>query len=376
MERLIYLDNAATTFPKPDTVIRSSIDCLKNYCGNPGRGSHTLALRAAEAVYECRETAANLFGAESPDNVVITMNTTYALNIAIKSVVRPGDHLLISDIEHNAVLRPVAALAKSGVITYNIFPTSGTHDEIAAAARSRITKNTRALVCTLASNIFGRTLPSEKLGELCKEAGILFIADGAQAAGHRDIDMKSEGIDILCIPGHKGLYGPQGIGLMLCRSDVGQTFIEGGSGSSSADLYMPEFLPDRYEAGTLSTPAAVGLCAGMRFVKRNTCKAIAAHEEELWNMLYSRLYDDKRFRMFGTDDGPSSVMLIEKRGQSPAKLGMALNERGICARAGLHCAPLAHKLLGTMPDGGVRISFGAFNTKSDVTHLCDALLHA
>ena len=375
MCRLVYFDNAATTFPKPDTVIRSVTDCMKNFCGNPGRGSHTLALKAAEAIYECRCMASDFFGSGTPDTVVLTMNTTYALNIAIKSVVRPGDHLLISNIEHNAVLRPVAALAEAGTITYDIFPTGGTDDEIVAAVKPLIKQNTRALVCTLASNIFGRTLPAKRLGELCKASGILFIADGAQAAGHMKINMAADCIDILCVPGHKGLYGPQGIGLMISRTDLTQTFIEGGSGTASADLYMPAFLPDRYEAGTLFTPAAVGLCAGIRYVMRNTSDSIAAHERELWESLYSRLCGDKRFTVFGADEGPSSVMLIEKTGLSPAELGAELNRRGICTRAGLHCAPLAHKTLGTMPDGAVRVSFGAFNSKSDVECLCDALIH-
>lgn len=371
MMKPIYFDNAATSFPKPDAVLRAMNDCMKNYCGNPGRGSHALALRASEKIFECRAVAAEMFGCENADGVILTLNTTYALNIAIKSVLSPGDHVLISDIEHNAVLRPVAALAENGV-QYDIFSTDGDAESVIRDIRRKAKKNTKALVCTLASNICSKTPPSHAIGKFCRASNIIFIADGAQAAGHRTINMKDDGIDILCVPGHKGLYGPQGIGLMLSRIAPGKTVIEGGSGSLSADLYMPDFLPDRYEAGTLQTPAAAGLIEGMRFVSRIGCEKISAYEHELWRELYADLAEDRRFRII--DDTPSSVMLIDKSGMSPAEFASALDREGICVRAGLHCAPLAHKSLGTMPDGAVRISFGIFNTSRDIRRLRDALV--
>lgn len=376
MKDSIYFDNGATSFPKPASVIRESARCMMEYCGNPGRGSHPLALAASEKLYECREYAAKLFYAPSPENVTFTMNTTYALNTAVKSFVPSGSHVLISDLEHNAVLRPIEEMRRRGRISFDVFPTKGDAAQVVAGIKQRICKNTSAVVCTLASNVCSNRIPSKEIGELCAARGLLFIADGAQAAGHRTVNMADEGIGVLCLPGHKGLYGPQGIGMMITATDImGETLIEGGSGTDSADPYMPEYLPDRYEAGTMNTPAAAGLLAGMRFVSDTGIENIAQHEHELWNRLYSRLWGDRRFVIYG-DHVPSSVMLVNKRGVEPSQLGRTLAERGICTRSGLHCAPLAHKTLGTGDGGGVRISFGIFNTLKEVDILCDALYRA
>lgn len=376
MKDIIYFDNAATTFPKPNTVTDDVARCMREYCGNPGRGSHALALAASEKLYECREAAAEMFLADSPENVVFTLNTTYALNIALKSYIPKGSHILISDLEHNAVLRPMLEMHRRGDITYDIFPTSGGTAQVIAGIMGRVRSNTKAVVCTLASNICSNRIPSKEIGRLCKEKEIMFIADGAQAAGHRTISMAEEGIDVLCLPGHKGLYGPQGIGVMITSERLkGVTLIEGGSGSDSKNPSMPEYLPDRYEAGTMNTPAAAGLLAGIRFVKSTGISHIEQAEREIWNRLYSKLYGDRRFRIYG-ERSPSSVMLINKRGREPSEVGRYLNERGICIRSGLHCAPLAHKTVGTGDSGGIRISFGVFNTLKEVDILCDALYRA
>lgn len=376
MNDIIYFDNAATSYPKPQSVISGSSRCMREYCGNPGRGSHPLALAASEKLYECREYAAELFCAPSPDNVIFTMNTTYALNTAIKSFISEGSHVLISDLEHNAVLRPVEEMKRRGKIDYDIFPTKGDPAQIVTGIKQRIRKNTKAIVCTLASNICSARIPSKQIGKLCREHGILFIADGAQAAGHREINMTEEGIDVLCLPGHKGLYGPQGIGMMLTSSMLrGDTIIEGGSGSDSASPFMPEYLPDRYEVGTLNTPAAAGLLEGMRYVSNMGLHGISTFEHELWNRVYSRLCGDRRFKVYG-DLVPSSVILINKKGRDPSELAGYLAQRGICVRSGLHCAPLAHKTIGTGEGGGVRISFGIFNSLKQVDILCDALYRA
>ena len=372
---MIYFDNAATTFPKPSSVVREISKCMTEYCGNPGRGSHPLAVAASEKLYECRETAAELFGS-SPENVVFTHNTTYALNMALAAYIPKGSHILISDLEHNAVLRPVVRMKDQGYITYDVFTTRGTPSEVAKEIISKIRHNTAALVCTLASNVCSNRIPVCEIGSLCKRRGLLFIADGAQAAGHKEIDMGKMGIDVLCLPGHKGLYGPQGTGMMITEvKNTGEVFISGGSGADSKNLYMPEILPDRYEAGTMNTPGIAGLVAGMDFVRRTTVRQIEAAETELWNRLYSNIYADKRFTVYG-DTVPSSVMLINKRGIDGASLSKRLAERGICTRSGLHCAPLAHKTIGTGEGGGVRISFGVFNTLKEVDILCNALYRA
>ncbi len=372
MSRLIYFDNAATTFPKPISVVEETVRCMREYCGNPGRGSHRLAVAASEKLYEARECAAEMFGATSPDCVIFTANTTWGINTALKSYIPRGSHILISDLEHNAVLRPVMEMKHRGDITFDIFPTSG---DIAYGIKSRLKPDTKAIVCTLASNICSNRIPSAEIGRLCRERGIIFIADGAQAAGHRRISMAEEFIDVLCLPGHKGLYGPQGIGMMITSPELsGITVVEGGSGTDSASPFMPDYLPDRYEAGTVNTPGAVGLLAGMNFVKSTGIGQIEAVERELWYRLYSKLCGDSRFTLYG-DTVPSSVMLLGKHGRAHSEVSKFLNERGICTRSGLHCAPLAHKTVGSV-DGGIRISFGVFNTPREVDILCDALYRA
>lgn len=376
MNRIIYFDNAATTFPKPISVAEETSRCILEYCGNPGRGSHKLAVAAAEKLYECRELASEMFSAESSENVVFTLNTTYAINIAVKSYIPKGSHILISDLEHNAVLRPVLEMKRRGEITFDIFSTSGESDAVVKGIESHIRGNTRAVVCTLASNICSNKLPSKEIGMLCKKHGILFIADGAQAAGHRDINMADENIDVLCLPGHKGLYGPQGIGMMITSGELsGKTVVEGGSGSDSKSPEMPVYLPDRYEAGTMNTPAAAGLISGMTYVKNTGIPQILSAEKELWGRLYSKLYGDRRFKIYG-DPVPSSVMLINKTGRDPSEIAKYLSDRGICTRNGLHCAPLAHKTVGTGDGGGIRVSFGLFNTFKEIDILCDALYRA
>jgi len=372
----IYFDNAATTFPKPPSVVEEIAGCMREYCGNPGRGSHSLAIAAAEKLYEAREFASKVFSAKSPENVVFTYNATHALNNAIKAYIPEGSHVLISDMEHNAVLRPIEELRRRGVITYDVFSTSGSTECVMRGIRSKIRDNTSAVVSTLASNICSRVLPSREIGRFCRSLGLIFIADGAQAAGHRRISMADENIDVLCLPGHKGLFGPQGIGMMITRmGDGGNTVVEGGSGTDSASPYMPEYLPDRFEAGTANTPGIAGLLAGMRFVCDTGIEQIESVERELWYRLYSRISGDRRFILYG-DKRPSAVVLLNKRDRTSAELGEYLNKHGICTRSGLHCAPLAHESIGTKDVGGVRISFSVFNTLKEVDELCDVLYRA
>ena len=262
---MIYLDNAATSFPKPHRVVEEQLRCMQLYGGNPGRGSHALAMAAAEKIYECREELASFFGSPNLENVIFTMNTTMALNTAIKGLLRRGDHVLISDMEHNAVFRPIYKLSRDGVITYDVFqtfPTNATRttDSICASILEKLRPNTRMLICAHASNICSATLPLAEIGALCRKKGILFLVDAAQSAGHLPINMVKMQIDALCAPGHKGLWGPQGCGvLILGEGIVADTLIEGGSGYNSLEGNMPTEVPERYEAGTLPTPAIAGL---------------------------------------------------------------------------------------------------------------------
>ena len=369
---MIYLDNAATTFPKPPAVGAAVLACMRCAGGNPGRGSHTAAVRAAETVYACRCLAAEFFGISDERRVVFTLNTTHALNLALKSVLRPGDHVICSDMEHNATVRPLAALADIGV-RCSRFHMRQEPQAMLAEIRRLIRPDTRALVCAHASNIAGITVPAADIGALCRDRGILFILDGAQSAGILPIHVEEMHIDILCVPGHKGLYGPQGCGMMILgeHCPVGKTLMEGGSGVHSADIRMPDDLPEHFEAGTLPTPAIAGLEAGIRFVMQTGTETIFAHECHLWRKLAENLSVMSRIRLI--DDTPGSILLFHAEGISPAVLADALDKKGICVRAGYHCAPLAHRALGTERDGAVRVSFGAMNTEREVYAFTDAV---
>ena len=370
---MIYLDNAATTFPKPPSVTEAMHACMEEFCGNPGRGSHTLSLRAAETLYTCRKEAAELFGADSPEHVVFTQNATYALNTAIKGLIPAGAHVILSDMEHNSVLRPVEALRRGADVEYDIFSTEGNDLEITERIRCLFRKNTAAVICTAASNICNRTLPVRQIGRMCARYGIYFILDASQAAGIQEIHMRRDHITALCMPGHKGLLGPQGTGLLLLREGVSVApLAEGGSGIHSEDPEMPEFLPDRLEAGTMNTPGIAGLCAGIRYVRCRGVESIRQHEAGLYRALRASLRGEEKVRIYGGSE-PGAILLFNIDGISPQKVGQELDAHGICVRSGLHCAPLAHRTLEVPPGGAVRVSFGPFSTARDVTALLAAL---
>ena len=370
MSDVIYFDNAATTFPKPESVIMSTVDCMANYCGNPGRGSHPLALRSAERVFEAREAVAELFGA-SPENVIFTLNTTYALNMAIKGVMSGGGHMLISSMEHNSVLRPAARLARDDKIRYDIFKAYDknrkmTAKDILDEMVKRLRPSTKMLVCLHSSNICSYSLPIREIGAFCRRHGIIFCVDAAQSAGHTPINMKEDNIDILCLPAHKGLYSPQGCGIMILRDGLPRltTLAEGGNGVNSLDLSMGLISPERYEGGTLCTPAIAGLCAGVEFVKSFGADVIADHEKRLWSMTFDRLSSIRGVTVY--DDTPGSVLLFNIDGIPADDAGDLLSQDGFCLRTGYHCSPLAHKALGTPDGGAIRAGFGIFNTENEV----------
>lgn len=368
----IYFDNAATTFPKPPAVIAATLECMEHYCGNPGRGSHPLAMRSAEQVYLAREAVAELFHA-SPENVIFTLNTTYALNLAIKGVMANGGHVLISNIEHNSVLRPVAKLTKDKKITYSIFDGYNGGDPsprtILSSIIARMRRDTKMLVCAHASNVCSYSLPIREIGALCRRHGILFCVDAAQSAGHLPIDMEEDCIDILCLPAHKGLYAPQGCGIMVLRNGLQlDTLIEGGNGVSSLDPTMGIISPERYEGGTLCTPAIAGLSAGIAFIKSYGIDEIGKHSRRLWLQAAERLKRIKNVTVL--DPTPGSVLLFTANGIPSDTLGEELGKKGFCLRTGYHCAAIAHKALGTPDGGALRISFGVFNSSDEVDLLC------
>ncbi len=346
---------------------------MKEYCGNPGRGSHALSLVAAEKIYECREELSKLISLSDPLGIVFTLNTTHALNLVIKGLLRQGDHVIISDMEHNSVLRPLAKMEKNGVIEYSVFDSLAEQKdkdlyEICASVERLIKPNTKAVICSHASNICSAVLPVEEIGALCKRYGIFFIVDAAQSAGHMTIDMEKMNIDALCAPAHKGLYGPQGCGFAALTTKIASeldTIYEGGNGYMSFEKDMPETSPERYEVGTLATPAVAGLLEGVRFVEKIGLEEIHERECELFRYARERLLSIKGVEIY-LPWHEGSVLLFNKDGVESERLARMLSSANICVRAGYHCSPLAHVSLGTPPGGAVRISFSVFNKRSDL----------
>ena len=371
---MIYLDNAATTFPKPAKVIEAVTQCLTRYCGNPGRGAHPLSLACAEKIYDCRTLLADFLGTDAPERILFTANTTHALNLAIKGLFRPGDHILISELEHNAVRRPLCRLRRELGIAFECFPVSGLSPmQILAEISVRIRSNTAGVVCTHASNVCSLSLPLAEIGALCHSKGLLFVVDAAQSAGHLPIHMKQMQISALAAPAHKGLYGIQGAGILALAENVDPLpFLEGGSGSDSLAEEMPALPPERYEAGTLPTPAIVGLLAGLEFLQECGIESIFVHEKMLFEAARERLESIPALTVYQREQ-EGAVLLFNHADRSPQEIAHSLAREGICTRAGYHCAPLAHEAIGTSAQGAVRISFGAFNTLADTEALWKAL---
>lgn len=367
---MIYFDNAATTYPKPSPVYDETLRCLKQYCGNPGRSAHQLSMEAARKIYECRERIADLFGHSAPEDITFTYNASYALNIAIKSRIKKGDHLLISDIEHNSVLRPVHKLYTSGVITYDIYKSENAPKSILSLLRP----NTSLICANHVSNICTRTLPIKDIGKIAKSKGIKLICDASQGAGIINYDLSDMGVSALCAPGHKALYGIQGTGFIInCDKHAGDTVIEGGGGIDSFDPKMPAFLPDRFEAGTQNTPGIAALSAAIKWISEITPDAIRTHENTLRLHIIEGLSVIKKAIVYGDMRECGSTVLFNISGRSASEVDEYLSENGICVRSGYHCSPLAHKTLKTPEGGAVRVSLGYFNTKRETEKLLLAL---
>lgn len=361
---MIYFDNAATSFPKPSAVTKEVVRCLNTYCGNPGRSSHRMALLAAEKIYQTREKVASLINLKTPENVVFTYNATYALNMAIYSEAQPNSHILISDMEHNSVYRPVYKLKKEGVCDFDVFSSDG---DVIENITSLLRKNTSLLICTHVSNVSGRILPIEKIGALCKRRKIRFIVDASQSIGHTETDVEKIGCDILCAPAHKGLFGIQGAGFAAFRSArKAKALIVGGSGVSSLSPIMPDTLPEKLEAGTLSTPAIAALNAGIDYINEVKIEEIEKRERILRTLTLERLKSTKGVKVYDEERECSNLVSFSIDGFSPSLLGKKLDDVGICVRSGFHCSPLAHKALGSYENGSVRISLGYFNTVNEI----------
>ena len=354
---MIYLDNAATSFPKPRCVIDKLERCIKTAAGNPGRSSHAMSLAAAEEIYNTREILAAHFNFPYPENIVFTYNATYAINLALHAMLRSGDHVLISDLEHNAVMRPLEKMRRAVGIEYSCFPTN---DDILRAIPARLRKNTRAIVSTLASNVNGKRIPLEILSHAAKNAGILLIVDASQAAGHDKIDLSSTPCDCLCAPAHKGLFGIQGAGFAIFSSSSSlEPLVVGGSGTNSKELTMPSFLPEMMEAGTPATPSIAALGEGVKFIDDIGLSTISQKEYTLTALSKSILQESRKIKVY---DSYGGIVLFNILGVPESAVCRALDAKDICVRGGLHCAPQAHKVIGTEDSGAIRASFSYFNT--------------
>ncbi|MBQ2675814.1 MAG: aminotransferase class V-fold PLP-dependent enzyme [Clostridia bacterium] len=361
---MIYLDNAATTSPKPQNVKNSVSFALQNYCANPGRSGHTLSENCAEMIYNTRSKVADFFGVSTPEKVVFTQNCTQSLNILINGLFKAGDHIIISCYEHNAVSRPTFAFSKKGG-SFDVAYVYDDDEQTVKSFKSKIKRNTKAIICTHASNVFGKKLPIERLGKLCREYGLLMIVDAAQTAGVVDINCEKMNIDYLCIAPHKGLYAPMGVGILVTDNKP-EPFVLGGTGSVSVDLNQPDFTPDKYESGTVNVPAIAGISAGIDFVKKS--KVLYDHELRLVTAVYDELKNNEKIRFYHHRPDRSYVPVISFNisDVSSEKVAARLNDFGIAVRAGLHCAPMAHYYMGTQKQGTVRVCPSVFTMDSDI----------
>lgn len=364
---MIYFDNAATTLIKPTGVEHAVVNAIRSMA-SPGRGAHTPAMKAADAVYECRAAAAELFNVDDAEKIVFTLNATHALNISIYSLVKKGSTVLMSGFEHNSVLRPVTALTDKIIIAgRKLFDLQDTLAEF----EENIT-SADVVICNYVSNAFGYVLPVYEIGRLCRKYNVPFIVDASQAAGVLPVDMTKLGASFVAMPGHKSLMGPQGTGILICNAEA-NPLMYGGSGSDSISRQMPAYLPDRLEAGTHNVCGIAGLYEGIKYVKEKGTDNIYQHEKELAEIFTSEL-NNTEYRLFTTaNECKSGVVSISCDKYGSEELASMLAEKNICVRAGLHCAPLAHESAGTLENGTVRFSFSTFNTKNEVKECCKIL---
>lgn len=377
MER-IYLDNASTSFPKAPGVAEAMYDYVKNCGCNVSRGGYDEAYRAEELVLDTRQRLTRLFHGPDCRNVVFTRNVTESLNVLMKGLLHSGDHVLVSAMEHNAVMRPLTQLTAQGV-TFDRVPCASDGSLYTEELEKLLRPETRAVVMLHGSNVCGTLLPAAEVGAFCRAHGLLFVLDTAQTAGAFPIDMEAMHIDALAFTGHKGLLGPQGIGGFILRPELArrmEPLLSGGTGSVSHLEEMPAFMPDRFEAGTLNLPGIMGLHAALVWLEQEGIDRIRSHELALTARFLEGLRDIPRLRAVGREDiqGRAAVVSAACESVDPAFLADALGrEYGVLTRVGLHCAPSAHKTLGTYPAGTVRFSFGPRNTEAHVDAALAAL---
>lgn len=369
---IINFDNAATTYPKPPIVRNAVIQAIDQFGGNSGRGGHALAMRTSRALYSARSAAADFFGAQ-PENVIFTLNCTHSLNLAIQGIMKDGGHLIMSSMEHNSAARPGAQLALDGKITLSVAQVSPDDSITVRNFRSLIRPDTKAVVCTLASNVTGQIMPWKELGQLCREHNICFIADGAQACGVMNINL-SDGINILCTAGHKGLYGITGTGLLITDGKYKiSPIIQGGTGSASLSLRQPEILPDSLESGTPAVIGAMSVKAGIEFISKKGIDKIFSHEDRICRTFMRELEKNRNITIYREPQSSYvPIVSFNAAGIPSEELAEELARRGYCLRAGFHCAALAHTQLGTKT-GTVRFAPSVFSSERDAIILANLI---
>ena len=370
---MIYFDNAATSGVKPQGVVNAVKYALENYSANPGRSGHTLSVKTAEKVYETREKLSRLFNSDGAETVIFTQNCTHSINCVLKGILKKGDHCVISSLEHNAVVRP---LVKTG-ISYSVATVSLTDDKKTVENfKEKIKPNTRLVLCMGASNVLGKILPIKEIGDICRSKGIVFCVDAAQTAGVIPIDMQKMNIDFLCIAPHKGLYAPMGVGVLIARKSLPNTIIEGGTGTNSIELHQPDALPERLESGTINVPAILGISAGVDYVERIGINKLYKGELGLIQSLYSNISNLNGLTLytpFPKEGVYAPLLSFNVKGMDSSKAASLLSQNGIAVRGGLHCSPFAHRQIGTLENGTVRVSVSSFNNQREIEALTKIL---
>lgn len=374
--KMVYFDNAATTFPKPNRVYDEIMKAMKEYGANPGRSGHKLALKASRGIFETRDLLSKFFNTGNPMNIVFTFNGTESLNIGIKGVLKPGDHVITTSMEHNSVLRPIKHLEKLGIESTIVKANSqGIIDPL--NIKEAIKPNTKLIATTHVSNLTGSIMPIEEIGKIAKDNNIYYLVDAAQSAGVYSIDVQRMNIDILAFPGHKGLLGPQGTGGLYIREDIDlEGTFQGGTGSASHSLEQPDIVPDKFESGTTNAPGIIGLGEGIKYIMEKGIDNIRIHEEELTKHFIEEASKIEGIKIYGPLDinKQGAVVPINIGDADSSEVSYILDEEyGIAVRPGMHCAPLAHKTIGTFEQGVVRFSFGIFNTHEEIEYGIKAL---
>ena len=369
---MIYLDNAATSYPKPQSVINAVRNSMILYGANPGRSGHAFSVKTAETIYETRDLLDGFFDGYGSEFVSFTMNCTHALNTAIKGILNKGDHVIISSLEHNSVTRPVHTLKERGIITYSVFKVCENTEETLENFKNAFTRDTKLCVVTAVSNVFGNILPLRELSHIAHSMGAYFFVDGAQGAGVIPISMKKDGIDCLCVPGHKGLLGPMGTGVLLHNNIDFKPLTEGGTGSASFDLLQPESFPERLESGTLNVPGICGLKQGVKVIEKIGVENIRKTETRLCRETFEGLKTIEGVKLYSDrydENSYAPVISFNVEGLHSEEVAAMLDRGGIAVRGGVHCSPYAHIFMGTKDTGTVRISPSFRTTKKDINIL-------